>query len=212
MRKVAIIGAGGHAKVLIDIIEKGADARVVGLIDLPQNVGQSVLGHPIIGTDQDIPHLVQSGQIETLLIGVGDNTRRREIFETITSLLPDAVFDTAVHPAANIGMAVEIGAGSVFMAGATVNPNCRIATHCVINTNASLDHDSTLGDFASLAPNSATGGNVHIGPSACVGMGASVVQGVSIGEAATVGAGSVVLKDVAAHSTVIGSPAKAVAH
>lgn len=211
MRKVAIIGAGGHAKVLIDIIEKSDDARLVGLIDRPENVGQSVLGHKIIGADQDIPALLKNGDVDALVIGVGDNAQRRRIYDAITAMAPEAPFTTALHPAANIGLAVEIGAGSVVMAGATVNPNCQIGRHCVVNTNASLDHDSTLGDFAALAPNSATGGNVRIGRDALVGMGASIVQGLTVGDAATVGAGSVVLKDVAAQATVVGSPAKAVA-
>ena len=208
MQNIVIIGAGGHAKVLIDIVESRADAKIAGLIGRQEDVGGSVMGHAVLGSDEDLVDVLSVGTADAVLIGLGDPAQRVRLHGEISQKLPNVAYGIAVHKQAYVAPDVVLGPGTVIMAGATVNPCCRIGAHCVVNTNASMDHDSVMEDFANLGPNAATGGNVRIGKAAVIGLGASINQGVDIGDNGIVGSGSVVLKDVAAGAKVAGVPAQ----
>ena len=121
-------------------------------------------------------------------MGIGDNSTRAKVADRFTAYS----FGKAIHPSAIIGREVEIGEGTVIMAGAIINPGCRIGRHCVVNTGASLDHDSVMEDFSHMAPGVHTGGNCRIGKYAFIGIGATLVQGVVLGEGVFIKAGEVV--------------------
>lgn len=208
MQNIAIIGAGGHAKVLIDIVESRASTKIAGLIGRQEDVGGSVMGHAVLGSDDDLIDILSQGTADTVLIGLGDPAQRMRLHDEIVQKLPNVTFGVAVHKQAYVSPDVVLGPGTVIMAGATVNPCCRIGAHCVVNTNASMDHDSAMGDFSNLGPNAATGGNVRIGKGTVIGLGASINQGVAVGDNCIVGSGSVVLRNVVEGSKVAGVPAQ----
>lgn len=208
MQPIVIVGSSGHAKVVIDIVEKAGVCRLVGLIDTFRRLGESTLGYQILGSEAELPDVVSKHGIQGVIIAVGDNFVRARLAQAIRAAMPDVEFPSAVHPAATIGRDVSIGEGTVLMAGAVANPCARVGAFCILNTNASLDHDATMDDYASLAPRAAIGGNVQIGSYAAVGLGAVVSHGVRIGEHAVIGAGAAVVEYVAPFSVAMGVPAR----
>ncbi len=205
---VVVIGSSGHAKVVIDVIEKEGKYRIAGLIDSLKPAGESVSGYGILGNEDVLAALVEKGEVMGGIIAIGDNWRRYLVSEKIKSILPGFKFISSLHPSAQIGRGVTIGDGSVLMAGAIVNSDSRVGNFCILNTRASLDHDSVMEDFSSLAPNAVTGGNVHIGSFSAVSLGASIIHGVKVGEHSVLGAGALAVDDIPHHSVAYGTPAK----
>jgi sugar O-acyltransferase (sialic acid O-acetyltransferase NeuD family) len=210
MDNIVIIGSSGHAKVIIDIVEKEGKYRIGGLLDRYRKVGEQTLGYPILGQEEDLPRLVNTHALGGVLIAVGDNFIRSKLAVRVKEICPELYFASAVHPRASIAKELVIGEGTVIMAGVAINPCCSIGRFCILNTNSSLDHDSIMEDFSSLAPRVTTGGNCRIGGYAAVGIGAVLIQGVHIGEHAVIGAGSTVMKHVESYTVAYGSPAKAI--
>jgi sugar O-acyltransferase (sialic acid O-acetyltransferase NeuD family) len=210
MRNIIIIGSSGHAKVIIDIIEKENKYQIIGLLDKFKKVGEEVLGYKLIGEEKDIPGLIENYGLVGGLIAVGDNWTRKNIYEKIKLIAPNFQFIKAIHPNAQIARNVQIDNGTVVMGGAVINTNAIIKNHCILNTNSSLDHDCFMDDFSSLAPNATIGGNVTIGRFSAVSLGANVIHGITIKEHTVIGAGSVVLKDIPEFSIAYGIPAKVI--
>ncbi|MEK7790902.1 MAG: acetyltransferase [Deltaproteobacteria bacterium] len=202
MEQILVFGTGGHAKVVIDIVEK--QYHVSGLIDISPPKISSLWNYPYLGTENDIGSL----GIFQGIIAVGDNGVRQKIAEKIISLVPKFRFITAIHPSAQIGRGVEILPGAVIMAGACINADTRIGAHGIINTRASIDHDCVIEDFVSIAPGVTIGGNVRVGHGSAIGLGASIIHNVSIGAHALIGAGAVVIKDLPEHVVAYGVPCR----
>lgn len=187
---IYIIGSGGQARVVADILQAaGAE-------------------HPSFVTDAELKERYQPGDV--VIIGIGDNYTRSRVAHELTDEFPNIEFATAIHPAAVLASDVVIGAGSVIMPGAIVNTGATIGEHVILNTNSSVDHDCELSDFSSIAPRVALGGNVTIGTCSAVGIGASVSHGCEIGEQTVVGAGAVVVKSLPAYSVCYGVPARVI--
>ncbi|MBF0295604.1 MAG: acetyltransferase [Magnetococcales bacterium] len=210
MKNIIIMGGSGHAKTIIDIVERENRHRIVGVLDPAREVGERLLGHVVLGGDEDLPELVTRLGIEGAILAIGGNHQRALLAERLAKQHPDLPLVSAVHPGAVIGRGATLGAGTVVMAGAVIGPDCRVGRACIINTLASLDHDSVMGDFAALAPHAATGGNCRIGRGAFLGMGAVVIHGLRVGEHALLGAGAVAVQDVPALSVSLGVPARVV--
>ena len=210
MSRVLVIGASGHAKVVLDIFEKQATHQVVGLLDDFKPVGTSVFGYEVVGSVSDVAQLAQHLQADGLLVAIGDNFIRSQLAARLKSLAPHLSFITAVHPSAQIARGVTLGGGSVVMAGVVINSDSQIGEGCILNTNSSLDHDSRMGLFSSLAPRVASGGNVILGERSAIGIGAVILHSRKIGQDAVVGAGSVVTRDVPDLAVAYGIPAKVV--
>ncbi|MDW7711230.1 MAG: NeuD/PglB/VioB family sugar acetyltransferase [Deferrisomatales bacterium] len=209
MTDIVVIGSSGHARVVLDTLEREARARVVGLLDSFRGAGEVCFGYEVLGTEAELPKLFADG-VRAAFIAVGDNWQRFRLAERARELVPGLRFVTAVHPSAQLGRDVELGEGSVAMAGAVVNPGSRLGRFSIINTRASLDHDGDLGEFASLAPGVAAGGRVSVGAFSAVGIGAAVGHGRKIGEHTVVGAGAVVVRDIPDHVVAYGAPARVV--
>ena len=206
-KRVLILGAGGHAQVVADILlragEAGVPVKPIGYLDdNPALTGQSRLGLPILGG------LNQRHKIahDAVILGVGHNPTRMALFEELSQ--QGESFITACHPRAIIAPDVVLGPGTVVCAGAVINPDSRIGTNVIINTAASVDHHNRIGNHAHIAPGVHLGGDVVIGAGALVGIGATVMPQRNIGAWSTVGAGALVHQDVAARMTVIGTPAR----
>lgn len=209
-QKIAIVGASGHGRVVLDVLEKQGQYEVVGFADARRPVGESEMGVPILGNEDALLALARAGEIDGYIVAIGDNAVRAQVVERIRGEAPELALVSAVHPGAEVGRDVTIGAGTVVMAGVCINPCARIGDGCILNTRSSLDHDSTMGDFSSLAPGVTTGGNCTIGEGAAVGVGATLIHGVSIGEHTVIGAGATVVGSVAPYQVAYGSPAKVI--
>ncbi len=192
-----LIGAGGHAKVIYEILE-ACSLKVAGVFD--NDPGKSLFQLPALEWDG---YLRQEEDV--FIISIGNNTIRKKVAERD---VPDAIAATAVHPSANISPRSIIGVGTVVMAGVTINADARIGRHCIINTNASIDHDCVIEDFVHISPNATLTGNVQVGEGTQVGAGAVVIPGVKIGRWCVIGAGAVILKDVPDNATVVGNPGR----
>jgi len=205
MTNIVLIGASGHAAVIIDIIEKQAAFKLIGLIDAQKPLTESVLNYPILGREQDIPNIANAG-----IIAIGDNWTRAAVAAKIKAIAPDFQFVTAIHPSATIAKSATLGDGTVVMAGAAINSRARTGEHCIVNTHAVLEHDSELANYACLLPGAITGGNVSIGEYSAICMGARIIHGVKIGEHSVIGASATVLKDIPANVVAHGTPARVI--
>ncbi len=203
--KIFIYGASGHAKVVIDIIERQSFYDIGFLIDDNQALhGCQIYGYTVLGGKKE---LLGTG-LKYGIVAIGDNRVR----QMVTGWIRNNGFQliTAVHPSAQLARGVTIGSGSVVMAGAAINADSSIGQDVIINTRASIDHDCRIADGTHIAPGSTLCGTVTIGEGAFICAGVTIIPNLTIGSNATVGAGSTVIRDVPDDVTVVGSPAKAV--
>lgn len=196
---VEVLGAGGHAKVVVGNLLSTGREVVACRDDRPGLWGGEVLGVPIASGGMESPHVVGRAYV----IGIGSNEVRQRLANTLAG-----PWTRAIHRDAMVSPDVSIGEGTVIMAGACVQPGVKIGVHCVVNTQAVVDHDVVLGDFAFVGPHATLCGNVSVGAKAMIGAGATLLPGVVVGDGAIVGAGAVVVLHVEAGDTVVGIPAK----
>lgn len=196
---VAVLGAGGHAKVVIATLRSAGVPVVAVLDDDPGTWGREVLGVPVRGAmAETLDHARRA------VIAVGSNAARARI----AAALPAVEWATVIHGNAVIAEGVVIGAGSVVFAGAVIQPDAVLGDHVIVNTASSIDHDCEIGDCVHLAPGVRLAGDVVVERGAFLGIGSAVIPGRRIGAEAIVGAGAVVVRDVAAGATVVGVPAR----
>ncbi|MCG8502956.1 MAG: acetyltransferase [Firmicutes bacterium] len=205
MKDIVVFGAGGHAKVVIDMIEKQGDFKVIGLIDPYKTQSEKQFGYSILANHEDFSIL---NKVFGGIVAIGDNWIRHRVTLRINNVDPDFNFITVIHPFASIARGVKIGKGTVIMAGAVINSDTLIGEHCIVNTNASIDHDSMVGHYVSMAPNTSTGGRVKIDDYAAIGLGANIIHNRAIGKHTVIGAGSTVIRDIPPYVVACGTPCK----
>lgn len=208
MKNIVIIGASGHGSMILDCLEKEGRYTILGFVDSFKKVGAEQNGYKILGSELDLPRLIEKFNLHGAIVAIGNNWTRKIIVDRICDIAPDLNMITTVHPSALIGKDVKIGKGSVIMPGVIVNTNSRVKDFCILNTNSSLGHDGILEDFSSIASGACTGGNLILGRFSAISLGANVIENISVGEHSLIGAGSLVVKDVGDHSVVYGSPAR----
>jgi sugar O-acyltransferase (sialic acid O-acetyltransferase NeuD family) len=208
MDNILILGAGGHAKVIVDIVELEGKYNLIGIID--QNLAEKkpLLGYPLLGKEEDLPKLIKEYAIKGIIIAIGDNFIRSKAAARLKENYPELSFPYAIHPKTIIARDVKIGEGTVIMAGVSVNPGSTIGSFCILNTNSILDHDSSMGNFSSLAPGVTVGGDCKIGNYSAIGIGATLLHGIQIGEHSVIGAASLVSKAIPSYTVAYGLPAK----
>ena len=204
-KPIIIIGAGGHAKVLLDML-LDIDAKVLGFLDNDASLqGTEIFRIPVLGPDEEITHY-NPAEIE-LVNGIGSigvAILRRKVFDKFKA--QGYHFRQVIHPSAVISSRASLGEGVQVMAGAVVNIGTRIEEDAIINTKASVDHDCRIGRHVHIAPGCTLCGGVSVGDETMIGTGSSVIQGISIGQQCLVGAGSNVLSDVPDESKGFGNP------
>ena len=207
---IIVIGSSGHAKVVIDCIEKQNKHEIVGLLDRFKEVGTSSFGYKIIGKEEDLPTLIKVYKIEGGIIAIGDNFIRYTVYNKILQNIPQFNFIKVIHPSAQIARNVIIGIGTVILANTTISSEATIGNFCIINNNSSLDHDSKMLNYSSLAPGSSIGGNVKIGLFTAVSLGVKIIHKIIIGKHTVIGTGSTVIKNIPEYVVAYGTPAKVI--
>jgi sugar O-acyltransferase (sialic acid O-acetyltransferase NeuD family) len=205
---IIIVGSSGHAKVVIDIVNKLNCYELIGVIDPFRTIGEKVFSVKILGSEDVLIDLIDKYNNLKVFVAIGDNFVRQTVVERLKLNFKKIDFVSLVHPSVQIGENVQIGKGVVIMSGVSVNSDTLINDFVIINTNASVDHDCFLDDFSSLAPGVVLGGNCKIGFLSAISIGTTIVHRVVIGYNVVVGAGSLILNNCPDNSLVYGSPAR----
>jgi len=192
MNKVYLYGAGGHAKVIADILKENS-IQVPEIIDDNRTI-KELLGIPVVHNVLRTP----------LIVSIGNNNIRRKVVD----LLSDTEYSQAIAQSSIISDTVNIGEGTVVMQGAILQSCVVVGKHTIINTGSTVDHDCVIHDFVHIAPGCTLCGNVEVGEGAFIGTGTTIIPGVKIGKWTVVGAGSVIRKDIPDNVMAVGNPCK----
>lgn len=207
--RCVMLGAGGHARVLLDVLRVARSARPVAVLDAAApGRGGDVLGVPILGGDALLPYMRRLG-VRHFVLGLGsteDNGPRRRLYARAVAagLLPLSV----IHPHALISPFARLGAGCQVLPGSVINAGTRLGDNVIVNSGAIVEHDCRVGSHVHIATGARLGGGVTVEELAFIGLGACVRQGLTIGRAAVLGAGAVAVKDLAPGIVAAGSPAR----
>lgn len=198
IKDVVIIGMGGHAKVVADIVLASGD-NIRGFLD-KSDISDTFLGYPVLGTDEEYRQFLDC----YFVIAIGSAYVRKKI----ARLLSGVKWYTAIHPSAVISrIDAVIDEGTMIMANAVINSGASIGRHCIINTQAVIEHDDIVEDYAHISVGAKLAGAVHVGEGTHVGIGASVIEGKYVVGNSVVGAGAVVISDIQEPGTYVGVPA-----
>lgn len=195
MKKLIIIGASGHGKVIADIAIKNGYEEIFFLDDNEDL--KECAGFPVVGKTKDAKRI--NGD---KIVAIGNSKIREQIQKELDNVV------TLIHPDAVISRRVRIGLGTVVMAGAVINSDTVIGNGCIINTCSSVDHDCVVGDFSHVSVGAHIAGTVKIGSNTWIGVGATISNNISICSNSMIGAGTVVIRNIKESGTYVGVPAK----
>lgn len=200
-KKLLLIGASGHGKVVADIaIQNGYE--VIGFLDDNPDV-KEIMGFPVLGKVEKAIEYIDHAY---MFVSIGNAVIRSKIMSDLTD--QGAQFPVLIHPNAVVGMNVEIQEGTVVMAGTVINADAKIGKGCIINTCASVDHDCVVGDYSHVSVGAHVAGTVKIGKCTWIGAGAVVKNNVAICDECMIGAGAVVVSVIEEQGTYVGVPAR----
>ena len=198
-----LIGAGGHAKVIVDILNE-EQKEIAGFFDDNKNNFENL---KYLGTTDDlVENKSEYTSQHRFIIAIGSCSRRKAIYSKVN--LTDDCYGTAIHPKSYISKNVEIKEGTVVMANVVINSSTTIGKHSILNSSSVIEHDNDIGDFVHVSPGCHLAGETSVGDGTHIGIGANCIQQISIGNWCVVGAGSVILKDIPDHTLSYGVPAK----
>lgn len=206
--RTVIIGAGGHARVIYEILSYDQNIDVVAFVDnVTPPSPEKIMGIPVYGDHSVLPRLFEYG-VKAAIIGVGKNNIRKAYYEQIWNMGMKII--NATHPAVHIARNVKIGNGVVIAAGATIATSVEIGNNVIVNTGAIIEHEDVLGSHVHIASGTVLAGRVKIKEGAFIGSGSIVKEYITIGRNAIIGAGSVVLEDIPDNAVAVGAPAKVI--
>lgn len=206
---VLILGAGGHGRVVLDILNLAGRYRAVGFLDNnPAIRGRRVDGLVVYGGIDDLPRFAAELDCAGVIVAIGDNGVRRGLARDAEQAGIRLI--NAIHPSAAIAGTARLGENVVVAAGAIIGANCQIGDSVILNTGAVVDHQTMIGEGAHVCPGARIAGRVIIESGAFVGIGATVIPKIRIGNEAIIGAGAVVIEDVPPLATAVGAPARTI--
>ncbi len=204
-KPIILIGGGGHCMSCIDIIEQGGEYEIKGILDLPDKVGQNVLGFPIIGTDNELDKFIP--ECSNFLITVGQIEKsdlRQRIYEKI--LAAGGNLPVIVSAGAYISKYANIGEGTIIMHGAFVNAGASIGKNCILNSNSLVEHEAEIGDFCHISTSTIANGQVNVGNGCFIGSNTVIGNNITITDYVIIAAGSQVLRNIEISGVYIGNP------
>ena len=202
MSNIILLGANGHAKVIIDMLHKQKREVYDDIFLLDDNselLGHTIMGHKVVGQISECTKYEDS----KFVISIGKNAVCKSLAQKY-----DLDYMTLIHPSAIIGEEVHIAKGSVVMAGAVINSGAVIGEHCIVNTGATVDHDCRIANYVHLSPGVHLGGTVSIDEGTWLGIGSCCKNNIHIGKQVIIGAGGVVVRDILESGTYVGVPVK----
>ena len=204
--RVLILGAGGHGRVVLDILLQAAQYQVVGFLDNnPAMVGRRVDGIPVYGGIETLNQFSNELDVSGVIIAIGDNGTRRGLARQVEAAGIELI--SAIHPSATLAYNATIGRNVVIAAGTVVCAHCQIGDSVILNTGCIIDHQTMIGEGCHVCPGVRVAGRVKVEPGTFVGIGATVVPNITLGCECVVGAGAVVIENVPPLATVVGVPA-----
>ena len=203
-KNLILVGGGGHCKSVIDVAES-AGYTIKGILDLPEKVGEKILGYPIIGSDECIADLIHEFLFLVTVGHIKDVSLRINLYQRI--LNEGGKLATVIAHTAHVSKYATIGEGTVIMHHAMVNANAVIGKGCIINTFANIEHDVVIEDFCHISTGAIVNGNCKIGYGTFIGSQSVIVNSVEVTEGCVIGAGSTVIKDLNQKGIYLGSPA-----
>lgn len=205
---VIIVGAGGHGKVVLDILRARGEHRVVGFLDANSDLhGMEISRCPVLGDLNMVGKLKAKG-VAGAVVAIGDNRVRRSYAQKLA--WSGLTLVNAVHPSAVVSPTAVLGENVVVAAGAIVCTEAHVGNSVILNTAATVDHECDIGEGVHIAPGARLAGRVSVGAGAFIGIGASALPCLKVGEDAIVGGGALVHRDVPAGATVVGVPARVI--
>lgn len=209
MKKTALLGPGGHASVVLNIIKQYEDIEIIGFTDKKNSSIQMYKSYPVLGRDDILYDLIKNDKANYAFItlgSTGDNSLRKQLFDKIISIGYQSL--NIIDKDSLIAESVELKEGNLVSPGVIINPDVIIGNNNIINTGVIIEHGCTIGSHTHIAPGSVLAGNVQVGNLTHIGIGAKVIEEINIGENCLVGAGSVIIKDIPDNSVVVGNPGR----
>jgi len=203
-RQLIMVGGGGHCRSLIEVAESAGYA-VLGVLDLPENVGKEFLSTQVIGTDDDIPAYVDQAEFVIAVGSIKDPSTRIRLFEQVKAA--GGKLATVVASTARGSKYATLGEGTVVMHHALVNAGAKVGSNVILNSFADIEHDSVIGDHCHVSTGAIVNGGCRVGSACFVGSGAVLVQGINVGEGIVIGAGSLVVGNISTKGVYAGNPA-----
>ncbi len=189
---VLLIGCGGHARSLIDVVESSGHWHVLGLVGLPEQVGQEVLGYPVIGSDEDLPSLRQLCINALMAVGqIGLSTHRQRLAAELERL--EFGLPVVISGHAHVSRHAQLGAGTSVGHGVIVNAGVNVGNYSILNSNALIEHDVLIGDYCHISTGALINGGVKIGDGSFIGSGAVLRQGLNLPVQTVISAGKRVM-------------------
>lgn len=192
MKPLLLIGCGGHARSLIDLIESSPDWHIYGLVGLPEQVGRSLLGYQVIGSDADLPALRTECPAAVLAIGqVPDPAPRQRVAAELELL--EFHLPVLVSPHAVVSRHAQLGPGTTVGHGVIVNAAAAVGAHCILNSRALVEHDAHVGDYCHISTGVLVNGGVRLGSASFIGSGTMLREGLELPPHTVIGAGKRVM-------------------
>ena len=192
MKSVLLIGCGGHARSLIELIESAADWWIHGLVGLPEQVGSSLLGYPVLGSDADLPALRAECPAAVLAIGqVPDPAPRQRVASELERL--EFQLPVLISPHAVVSRHAQLGPGTTVGHGVIVNAAAVVGAYCILNSRALIEHDAHIGDHCHISTGVLVNGGVCLGSGSFIGSGAMLREGLELPPHTVIGAGKRVM-------------------
>jgi len=205
--KIILIGGGGHCKSVIDVIELEGKFEIVGIIDVKEKVGSSVLNYPIIGCDDDIEKLSQTCTNFIVTFGQGKtNVFREKTYKKLKEL--HLKLPVIQSPLSHVSKHAIVGEGTVVMHGAMINAGSKVGVNCILNSQCLIEHDVMVGNHCHISTKATLNGTVKFGDSIFAGSCCVVADGLSVCDKVTIGAGSTVVRNITDSGIYVGCPAK----
>lgn len=203
-KNLIFIGGGGHCKSVIDVAES-AGYNILGVLDMPEEVGKSVLDYKVIGTDDDIPQYADKAAFVITVGFIKNPAIRVRIYNKVNKA--GGKLATIVASTAYVSRYATLGEGTVVMHQAVVNAGAKVGANCIINTFCNIEHDAVIGDQCHISTGTMVNGDCKVGERVFIGSQSVLANGITVGEDIIIGAGSVVCKSIAEKGVYAGNPA-----
>ena len=201
MNEIILIGAGGHARSCIDVIELSGLFKIAGLVEKGKLNNKENLGYPIIGTDDDLQNLREKYSHSLITVGqIKSPETRMRLYQLLKGM--DYTLPIIISPRAYLSKHSQIGEGTIVMHDVMVNANARIGKNCIINNKVLIEHDVVIGDHCHISTGAVVNGEVSVGNGSFFGSGVVTKQSISIGNECVIGAGAVIKTDVESNQVI----------